>query len=315
MHDVAARCLVKLGDAVRVRLAHHTLDIRAELDRCALDGISVLIHTDDAVRGAGNGSRGLFAGEVQRTGIPKERRLCIGGSAALLPSVEQRLKRRFILVDLRAHHGAAEDSALAVDKIARRESLEIKKIIEIGRAGDARIVSPCILKKLSGRVYVLLGVAVKEQADNAAAHLLETFMDLRKFTEFTLAEAASGLPDVQHGDPVGGKELLAADGIAVKVGGLETDAGSGEIGVRILGFIIVCTVDDVIRVLQQLVVQADLIRGEAVRQNIRSDGYVMGLGSDRRHLIDLTARNHGGKLRIVQNTLVTVFPYTQEGQI
>ena len=167
MHDVAARCLVKLGDAVRVRLAHHTLDIRAELDRCALDGISVLIHTDDALRGTVDGSGGLFSGEVQRTGIPKERRLCIGGSAALLPSVEQRLKRRFILIDLCAHHGAAEDSALAVDKIACRESLQVKEVIEVGRAGDARIVCPCILKKLSGRVYVLLGVAVKEQADAA----------------------------------------------------------------------------------------------------------------------------------------------------
>ena len=140
-------------------------------------------------------------------------------------------------------------------------------------------------------------------------------MDLREFAQFTLAGAASGLPDVQHSDAVGCEDLLAADGVAVKVGGLEADAGSGEIGVRILGFIIVCTVDDVIRVLQQLVVQVDFILREAGRQIVRTDSYVMGIGSDRCHLIDLTARNHAGKLRIIQDSLVTVFLYTQESQV
>ena len=190
-----------------------------------------------------------------------------------------------------------------------------KEIIEVVRALDGDIGRARISENLLGLVNVLLIVAVIQQADDAAAHALQTLMDLGKIGELFYAVGAAGFPHVQHGDPVCGKQIRAVDRVAVQVPGLEAYHLAGHLRMGSLGLVIVRALDDVFGIIQKRKVFVELIVGKVRLDLVRTDDDIVGVITDGCQLIPANGREHIEKVRAREHGLVTVAAQANEGEI
>ena len=190
-----------------------------------------------------------------------------------------------------------------------------KEIIEVVRALDGDIGRARISENLLGFFNGLRIIAVIQQADDTAAHALQTLMDLGEIGELFDAVGAAGFPHVQHGDPVCGKQIRAVDRVAVQVLGLEADRLAGPLRMGSLGLIIVRGLDDVFDIIQKRKVFAELVIGKVCLDLVRTDDDIVGVITDGCQLIPANGREHIEKVRAREHGLITVAAQANEGEI
>ena len=140
-------------------------------------------------------------------------------------------------------------------------------------------------------------------------------VDLGKLRKLIAAGAAAGLPDVQHGDAVGGEERGKIHGVAVEIHGVKVHLDSGILGAGVLGLVIVRGVHDVLGVREEVVIGRNLFLGEGLGDVVAADHHVEGIIADGAEAVQVVRGEERGEARVVQGRLVTVLAQGQEGQV
>ena len=185
MHGVVAFRYFEGCEALCVSLAHHALDIRAELNRCLLHGSAVLVEDDDAVHTGIVRRNALISDALFRT-QPGRDAVGFGFRFAGKKAVNGRL----IDIDHFALDRFADDHTVSVDKERGGEGINIEEIINILRGNKHRIGNAVFRQDFFPQLQSLRVVSVKQQAHDGAVLISKAAADAGRLTVLNVPEWA-----------------------------------------------------------------------------------------------------------------------------